>query len=121
MLSAGRRNGSLFDNGDELLIAWDTRADAPMLGTWQSDPNGRLARSLRETFGLTRAESTLVLKLVGSDLRAAAAGCNMAYETARSHIKSVFARMKISSQGELTGLISRFAYHERLRASLLAA
>jgi hypothetical protein len=116
-----RPAGSIFDNGDELLIAWDMRAEAPMLGTWQSDPNGRLAKSLRETFGLTRAESALVLKLVGSDLRTAATSCGMAYETARSHIKSVFVRMKISSQSELTVLVSRFAYHERLRASLLAA
>jgi hypothetical protein len=116
-----RSNGSIFDNGDELLIAWDMRAEAPMLGTWQSDPNGRLAKSLHETFGLTRAESALVLKLVGSDLRTAATSCGMAYETARSHIKSVFVRMKISSQSELTVLVSRFAYHERLRAALLAA
>lgn len=116
-----RRNGSIFANGDELLIAWDTRADAPMLGAWQADPNGPLALSLRETFGLTRAESMLVVRLVGSNLRAAAADCGMAYETARSHIKSVFARMKLSSQSELMGLLSRFAYHERLRNALLDA
>ena len=112
--------GSIFENGDELVIAWDMRAEAPMFGTWQSDPNGRLAKSLHDTFGLTRAESALVLKLVGSDLRTAAASCGMAYETARSHIKSVFVRMKISSQSELNVLVSRFAYHERLRAALMA-
>lgn len=116
-----RRNSSIFTSGDELLIAWDMRAEAPMLGTWKADPNGPLAQSLRETFGLTKTESLLALHLVGSNLRDAAADCGMAYETARSHIKSIFSRMKIGNQGELTGLLSRFAYHERLRRALSAS
>jgi len=100
-----------------LLVAWDIRIDAPMTSYWGDKTMDAMAKAVRETFGLTRTESQLAVRLIGSDLRTAAAESGMAYETARSHLKSMFARMKVKSQSELMGLLSRFAYHERLRTS----
>jgi DNA-binding CsgD family transcriptional regulator len=115
-----KHNNSIFGSEDELLVGWDMRADAAMIGRLGEKASEPVAFALRETFGLTRMESILATRLIGSDLRTAATESGMAYETARTHLKSMFARMNIGSQGELTGLLSRFAYHERLRAMLAA-
>ena len=109
---------SIFESGDELLIAWDMRIDAPLISLNGERSTDGLRDGLRHTFGLTRMESLLGAELIGSDLRSAAKQCGMAYETARSHLKSMFGRMKIRSQGELVALLARFAYHERLRQML---
>ncbi|AWN54243.1 hypothetical protein [Methylobacterium sp. 17Sr1-1] len=61
-------------------------------------------------FGLTRGEAGLVSLLFESGhLDAAAAARGVAIATARSQLKSVFAKIGVTSQGELIALVARFA------------
>jgi hypothetical protein len=47
--------------------------------------------AIRDSFGLTAAESRLALRLLtGESLRSAAAALGITYESARSHLKSIF-------------------------------
>ena len=57
---------------------------------------------LRSHFGLTPAEARLALHLVaGETLRSAEAKLSMTYETARTHLKSIFQKTGTCRQAEL--------------------
>jgi DNA-binding CsgD family transcriptional regulator len=57
---------------------------------------------LRCHFGLTPAEARLALHLVaGETLRSAEAKLSMTYETARTHLKSIFQKTGTCRQAEL--------------------
>lgn len=64
--------------------------------------------ALRSAFGLTPAEANLAIGLAsGGSLSTVADELNIALETARHHLKSVFAKTGVSRQSELTSLLSR--------------
>ena len=57
---------------------------------------------LQRHFGLTPAEARLALHLVaGETLRSAEAKLSMTYETARTHLKSIFQKTGTCRQAEL--------------------
>jgi DNA-binding CsgD family transcriptional regulator len=61
---------------------------------------------LRCHFGLTPSEARLALHLVaGETLRSAEAKLSMTYETARTHLKSVFQKTGTCRQAELVVVI----------------
>jgi DNA-binding CsgD family transcriptional regulator len=61
---------------------------------------------LRCHFGLTPAETRLALHLVaGETLRSAEAKLSMTYETARTHLKSIFQKTGTCRQAELVVVI----------------
>src|SRR5262245_51409150 len=61
---------------------------------------------LRCRFGLTPAEARLALHLVaGETLRSAEAKLSMTYETARTHLKSIFQKTGTCRQAELVVVI----------------
>ena len=63
---------------------------------------------LKDTFGLTPAESRLVLRLVAGDsLRSSAAALGIGYETARTTLKAVFHKTGTSRQVELVIVMIR--------------
>ena len=63
---------------------------------------------LKDTFGLTPAESRLVLRLVAGDsLRSSAAALGIGYETARTTLKAVFHKTGTCRQAELVIVIIR--------------
>ena len=70
---------------------------------------------LKDAFGLTRTESSLAYSLLSHDLHTAADEHDMAYETARTHLKSIFGKTGIHRQGELVSFLSRIAFHVNLR------
>ena len=61
---------------------------------------------LKDKFGLTPAQSRLVLRLVAGDtLRFSAAALGIGYETARTTLKSVFRKTGTHRQAELVTMI----------------
>ncbi len=65
-----------------------------------------LGSFLKDKFGLTPAQSRLVLRLVAGDsLRLSAAALGIGYETARTTLKSVFRKTKTHRQAELVTMI----------------
>lgn len=69
---------------------------------------GHAARQLRKQYGLTDTEIRLVCHLVeGCSVREAAARMRVAYETARSYLKSVFRKTDTHRQIELLQKIAR--------------
>jgi DNA-binding CsgD family transcriptional regulator len=61
---------------------------------------------LRSHFGLTPAEARLALHLVaGETLRSAEAKLDISYETARTHLKSIFSKTGTCRQAELVVVI----------------
>ena len=61
---------------------------------------------LRDKFGLTPAQSRLVLRLAAGDsLRLSAAALGIGYETARTTLKSVFRKTGTHRQAELVTMI----------------
>jgi DNA-binding CsgD family transcriptional regulator len=74
---------------------------------------------LRGAFGLTAAESRLVLCLHrGVDLQAAAAELNISYETARTMLKRVFSKVGISRQSELVALLTRMTLPSKRHSNM---
>lgn len=68
-----------------------------------------LAQHLR-TLGLTPAEARLAEAVgSGATLRAAADAHGIAYETARTHLRAVFAKLGIQRQADLVALVTRLA------------
>ncbi|MGY8662381.1 helix-turn-helix transcriptional regulator [Bradyrhizobium sp. UFLA05-109] len=64
--------------------------------------------SLKEIFGLTRAQANLARLLVmGKSLKEIAREMNISAGTARNHLKAVFVRTATKRQGELISLLSR--------------
>jgi DNA-binding CsgD family transcriptional regulator len=63
---------------------------------------------LQEAFGLTPAEARIALSIAkGEELRRAADANGMAFETARVHLKAIFAKTQTHRQVELALLINR--------------
>ena len=63
---------------------------------------------LSSIFGLTPAESRLAAELAGgSTLVQAAKALNISWETARTHLKTVFMKTNTHRQSELVALLSR--------------
>lgn len=75
------------------------------------DPAARARRTvatLRERYGLTPAEARLAVEIAKGDGRAAAAArCGISVNTARSHMKSIFAKTDVHRQAALVRLIDR--------------
>jgi DNA-binding CsgD family transcriptional regulator len=64
--------------------------------------------AIRNAFRLTAAESRLALRLLtGESVRSAAAALGITYESARSHLKSIFHKTGTHRQGELIVLLAR--------------
>lgn len=76
-----------------------------------ADGSGHTARSLQQAFGLTAAEAELTLHvLAGHSLTEAADARRIRLNTARTQLKSVFAKVGCHSQRELVWtLMSRHA------------
>lgn len=65
---------------------------------------------LRETFGLTPAECELALLIAeGQSPREVAARLGISFETARTVLKRVFAKLEVSRQSELAALLARLS------------
>lgn len=76
------------------------------LNTRPPPPDGLI----REAFGLTPAEARLAATLgEGEDLRRAAELHSIAYETARQHLKAIFAKAEVRRQSELVALLARLS------------
>ncbi|KUM25879.1 hypothetical protein AU467_23765 [Mesorhizobium loti] len=66
--------------------------------------------ALRCCFGLTSAEAKLARKIsTGEDLKAASNKLAISYETARNHLKAIFAKTDTHRQRELIALLARVA------------
>ena len=78
---------------------------APLAGVFLSDPERPATgfqQTMQELYELTPAEARLAGVLMeGHDLRSATAELNIAYETARNHLKRVLAKTGAGHQGEL--------------------
>jgi DNA-binding CsgD family transcriptional regulator len=62
--------------------------------------------ALRLSFGLTRTEAALAVTIArGNSLKEAADQLRISRETARTHLKSIFAKMDIHRQAELVGKV----------------
>lgn len=98
--------------------AWRARAQAVPSsaygdGAWivlfLSDParaSGPTDESLRDRFQLTPAEAALALQLLdGALLAEAAANLDIAYNTARSHLRAIFAKTGTHRQVQLVALL----------------
>ncbi len=61
---------------------------------------------LRERFGLTTAEARLALKIAGgASLPAASLALRISYQTGRTQLKTVFAKLNVRRQAELVALL----------------
>ena len=68
----------------------------------QDQPSKKLAQIVRESFGLTSAETALTLNIAtGMTLRETAEDLDISINTARNHLQSVFAKSGINRQGDL--------------------
>jgi DNA-binding CsgD family transcriptional regulator len=66
---------------------------------------------LQLAFGLTTAEARMASSIArGEGLRHAANANGIAFETARAHLKAVFAKTQTHRQTDLALLISRFGF-----------
>ena len=79
-----------------------------VLVTDPAEPDVPSRASLRVLFELTDSEARLVQALAaGADLPAAAIRMGVTYQTARSYLKSAFAKTETHHQGELVALAAR--------------
>jgi len=63
---------------------------------------------LRSSFGLSRAEARLAnYLLTGRKLPVVAQDLGVSYENARNQLKSIFAKMNVSSQSELLVILTK--------------
>ena len=77
------------------------------IGT-QLKPGSNCLDFLKNEFTLTRREIEIVSLLVsGSDLSSIARHLQISYETARTHMKSIFRKMDIHSQAQLAVIVSK--------------
>jgi DNA-binding CsgD family transcriptional regulator len=94
--------------GEALDIFANARALVVVL-----DPEGLPAppeAALRAAFGLTSAEGRLAARLgTGESLNEAADALGIAKETARSHLKAIFAKTGARRQSELVALLGRLS------------
>ena len=62
----------------------------------------------RAAYGLTKAEEQLVLRLLqGFDLQSVAAAQSVAMATARTHLKNIYAKLKVNSRERLFDKLAR--------------
>ncbi len=74
------------------------------------DPRKDADPSVLLQLGLTKAEIALALNLTaGLTMQEAAAARSISYETARTHLRSIFEKTGIRRQAELISLVSRLA------------
>ncbi|WP_169516656.1 helix-turn-helix transcriptional regulator [Kaistia adipata] len=72
---------------------------------------------LRQVFGLTPAETDIVIMLgKGQSLRNIAEAKSITYETVRTHLRSIFSKTETSRQAELVALMGRVATKSWLRS-----
>lgn len=88
------------------VVALDDLSDIPCFMVMISDPEHRSgtvdSRELRTVYGLTPAEASLTAALVqGETLAQIAAGRQIAVDTARKRLKSIFEKTKTHRQSEL--------------------
>jgi DNA-binding CsgD family transcriptional regulator len=77
------------------------------IGT-QIKPGSNCLTFLKKEFALTKREIEVVSLLVtGSDLTSLARQLQISYQTARSHMKSIFSKMDIHSQAQLAVIVLR--------------
>ncbi len=96
VLPLRRQARSLFDSNGFILIVADP--------TNRNTPNAALLKLL---FDLTPAEAMLTTELAaGKSLRDAATLRGIAYATARTHLRAVFAKTGCHRQGELVALLN---------------
>lgn len=79
-----------------------------------SDPEAKSATGeiaiIRTLFGLTATEGKIAAGLGdGTELSQIADELRMSYQTARSHLKSIFSKMDVSRQGELVALMRKLS------------
>lgn len=99
-LPAAERTHAVFANGQALLLITDC----------DNRSTSDVAR-LRMTFGLSDSEARLaVLLSSGKTLAQAADALEVTYETARTQLKSVFAKSGTRRQAELVDLLSRVGF-----------
>ncbi|WP_179043162.1 helix-turn-helix transcriptional regulator [Sphingobium lactosutens] len=83
--------------------------DGAWLALFLSDPSrpaGPSGESLRDRFQLTRAEAALAVQLLaGTALADAASALDIAYNTARSHLRAIFAKTGTHRQVQLVTLL----------------
>lgn len=66
---------------------------------------------MRLSFGLTASEARLAARIAaGTELREAAAGLGITYDTARVQLRAVFQKTGTHRQGELVALLARLAH-----------
>lgn len=103
-LSRGARD--LFSAGTAIMLMTDVAA-----------PARTPAQSLKLLFGLTGRETSLLATLAdGSDVRDAAERLGITVNTARVHLRSVFAKTDTSRQAELLALVAQIARSAPTRA-----
>jgi len=69
---------------------------------------GPSGETLRDRFQLTPSEAALALRLArGESLADAASGLTIAYNTARSHLRAIFAKTGTHRQGQVVALLRR--------------
>lgn len=84
------------------------RAAAAVFVTGSSSEGAALPESVARSFGLTRAETRLLRRLLqGGTLVAAAAAIGIGEATAKTHLARIFAKAGVSRQAELVALIAR--------------
>lgn len=112
-------DGPSFVIGDRLIVAW------PLLGASGSPAEvtpvvADAVQDLGEAFGLTAAEATMAVALLSGDVKSAAAAAAVSYETARTHLKSIFRRVGVRRQSELTRILTHFFLHAAIGRRLEA-
>jgi DNA-binding CsgD family transcriptional regulator len=73
---------------------------------WLPD-DGRVLATLRERYGLTKAEALVALRVArGRDLFGIASELGVSYHTVRVHLRGTFAKTGVGRQAELAALLS---------------
>lgn len=96
-------------NGRARAVPTSAYGDGAWLALFLTDPTrpaGPSSESLRDRFQLTRAEAALAVQMVeGVALADAAAALDIAYNTARSHLRAIFAKTGTHRQVQLVTLL----------------
>ncbi len=98
----------LLPFGDKAYGRFGIKPKVMVVASWveEKSPDGQAL--LRDQFGLTFAEATLVLELLKGDGRAAAAQrCGISVNTARTHMMHIFQKIGINRQTELISLVMK--------------
>ncbi len=118
VVTGNQKDDQPFSHFQDILVAFDIRNDAAINAAPAAMAHNRFCAALRNTFSLTQSEAELAKTLLCKKLPDAAKTHNIAYETAGTHLKAIFAKTGVRSQSELTAFLSRIAYHASLRETL---